>query len=200
MRALLVLIANAKGKNENLPLWSTRVERSRDLCPASMGMIIDPETSEVLATSEFACPKQEALNGNSCFCDAPSREFHPLGAFLFSFLPRDRCREFNPCTIPLYFKWNLCEGHAAMRCIEILAKKQLAQRLDRESGKKDNAEVERAAIEEGALCSSTSDADIVASRPGAKMVDTNVPYLANGYDYYTTVEPCIMFVAGFQPI
>ncbi len=87
-----------------------------------------------------------------------------------------------------------------MRCIEILAKKQLAQRLDRESGKKDNAEVERAAIEEGALCSSTSDADIVASRPGAKMVDTNVPYLANGYDYYTTVEPCIMFVAGFQPI
>ncbi len=87
-----------------------------------------------------------------------------------------------------------------MRCIEILAKKQLAQRLVRESGKKNTAEVERTAIEEGTLCSSTSAADTEASRPRAKMVDTKVPYLANGYDYYTTVEPCIMFVAGFQPI
>ncbi len=100
MRALLVLIANASVKNENIPLWSTRDERSRDLCPASMGMIIDPESSEVLAASEFACPQQEALNGNSHFCDAPSREFHPLGAVLFLFLPR---REFNPFIISLYF-------------------------------------------------------------------------------------------------
>jgi tRNA(Arg) A34 adenosine deaminase TadA len=149
MGILLRHVADAAVRNDNTPLCSSREGKSRELCPASMGMIVDPLTSEVLVTSDFAHSEDGPRHGNSHFCDARPPSFHPL-------------------------------GHAAMRCIEVLARKQHVERAVRE-GERESREEDPPLPNAAASVSS-----------GAKEVDTTVPYLANGYDYYTTVEPCVM--------